>query len=124
MFTDTVADKPGKRVLIKIDSGRGRRNFEMLAQVKNIGFYLYPGVPNTAIISQENDQNYGMFKSAAFIFNLGMVVQDRNELGMNTNVSITFIGLLIFGGTDPITKIRRPIRVILTVVFIPNSFLS
>ena len=39
-----------------------------------------------------------------FRFNLGKVVQDRNELGMNTTVSITLIGLLIFEGTDPITK--------------------
>ena len=44
-----------------------------------------------------------MFNST-FRFNLGKVVQDRNELGMNTTVSITLIGLLIFGGTDPITK--------------------
>ena len=103
MFTDTVADEPGKRVLIKIDSGPGRRNVEMLARLKNLGFYLYPGVPNTTSISQETDQNYGMFKST-FRFNLGKVVQDRNELGMNTTVSITLIGLIIFGGTGPITK--------------------
>ena len=103
MFTYTVADEPGKRVLVKIDSGTGRINVEMLARLKNLGFYLYPGVPNTTSISQETDQNYGMFKSA-FRFNLGKVVQDRNELGMNTTVSITLIGLIIFGGTGPITK--------------------
>ena len=103
MFTDTVADDPGKRVLIKIDSGPGRRNVEMLARLKNLGFYLYPGVPNTTSISQETDQNYGMFKSA-FRFNLGKVVQDRNELGINKTVSIILIGLLIFGETNPITK--------------------
>ena len=103
LFTDTVADDPGKRVLIKIDSGPGRRNVEIVARLKNLGFYLYPGVPNTTSISQETDQNYGTFKSA-FRFNLGKFVQDGNELGMNTTVSITLIGLLIFGGTDPITK--------------------
>ena len=75
----------------------------MLARLKNLGFYLYPGVPNTTRISQETDKNYGMFKSA-LRFNLGKVVQDRNELGMNTTVSITLIGLLIFGGTELITK--------------------
>ena len=44
-----------------------------------------------------------MFKSA-FRFNLGKVVQDRKEFKMNTTVSITLIGLLIFGGTNPIKK--------------------
>ena len=73
LFTDIVADEPGKRVLVKIDSGPGRRNVEMLARLKNLGFYLYPGVPNTTSISKETDQNYGMFKSA-FRFNLGKVV--------------------------------------------------
>ena len=103
MFTDTVSEEPGKRVLVKMDSGPGRRNVEMLARLKNLGFYLYPGIPNMTSISQETDQNYGMFKSA-FQFNLGDVVQDRNELGMNSTVSITLIGLLICGGTNPITK--------------------
>ena len=63
LLTDTVADEPGKRVLVKIDSGPGRRNVEMLARLKNFGFYLYPGVPNTTSIFQETDQNYGMFNS-------------------------------------------------------------
>ena len=103
LFTDTVADEPGKRILVKIDSGPRRRNVDMSARLKNLGFYLYPGVPNTTSISQETDQNYGMFKSA-FRFNLGKVVEDSNELGMNTTVSITLIGLIIFGGTNPITK--------------------
>ena len=51
LLTDTVADEPGKCVLIKIDSGPGRRNVEMLARLKNLGFYLYPGVPNTTSVS-------------------------------------------------------------------------
>ena len=75
----------------------------MLARLNNLGFYFYPGLPNTTSISQETDQNHGMFKSA-FRFNFGKIVQDRNKLGMNTTVSITLIGLLIFGGTNPITK--------------------
>ena len=64
LFTDTVSDEPGKRVLVKIDSGPGRRNVEMLVRLKNLEFYLYLGVPNTTSISQETDQNYGMFNSA------------------------------------------------------------
>jgi len=61
LYSDTAADKPGQRVLIKVDSGPGRMNFEMLARLRNLGFYLYPGVPNTTSVSQETDQNYGMW---------------------------------------------------------------
>ena len=38
LFTETVADEPGKRVLVKIDSGPGRRNFEILARLRTLGF--------------------------------------------------------------------------------------
>ncbi len=57
-------DVPGKRVLIKIDSGPGRNNNEvMCARLRNLGIYLYPGVPNTTAVTQETDRGYGKFKS-------------------------------------------------------------
>ena len=42
-----VADVPGKRVMLKVDSGPGRLNVNMLATLRLQGVYLAPGVPNT-----------------------------------------------------------------------------
>lgn len=69
-------DKPGKRVLIKVDNGPGRKNVQMLAALRDRGFYVYPGVPNTTAVSQQTDQNYGPFKSA-FRNNLDAIAHHR-----------------------------------------------
>jgi hypothetical protein len=37
-----IEDTPGKRVLIKVDSGPGRLNVEMLADLRLQGLYLVP----------------------------------------------------------------------------------
>jgi hypothetical protein len=54
-----VADTPGKRLLFKIDGGPGRLDISMLAELRSLGVYLFPGVQNTTQITQETDQNYG-----------------------------------------------------------------
>ena len=71
-----AADLPGKRVMVKCDSGPGRLNVELLARMKFFGFYLYPGVPNTTAVSQETDRNYGPFKTQ-FRKNLDEVIDAR-----------------------------------------------
>ena len=96
-------DMMGKRVLIKIDSGPGRTNEVMLANLRLLGFYLYPGVPNTTSVSQETDQNYGLFKSI-FRENLDSIVQGRLAANKSTSIKSSLIGLLVFGGEDPETK--------------------
>jgi len=58
-----VADTPGKRLLFKIDGEPGRLDISMLAELRSLGVYLFPGVQNTTQITQETDQNYGEFKS-------------------------------------------------------------
>ena len=50
-------DVDGKHVMVKIDSGTGRLNMDLLAQMRLLGFVLYPVVPNTTAVSQETDQN-------------------------------------------------------------------
>jgi len=40
-----VADVPGKRVMLKVDSGPGRLNVNMLATLRLQGVYLAPGFP-------------------------------------------------------------------------------
>lgn len=62
-------DIPCKHVMVKLDSGPGRMKIGMIAHMRNLGFTLYPGVPNTMSVMQETDQNYGPFKSV-FRWNL------------------------------------------------------
>ena len=42
---------PGKWVILKADNSPGS------ACLHHLGFYLYPGVPNTTAVSQETDIN-------------------------------------------------------------------
>jgi len=58
-----VCDTRGKIVCIKIDGGPGQMDVISLAELRSMGVYLFPGVQNTTQISQETDQNYGLFKS-------------------------------------------------------------
>ena len=56
LFPDTVGIE-GKRVIVKLDSGLGRMNIALLAQMRLLGFVLYPGVLNTTAVTQEADIN-------------------------------------------------------------------
>ena len=52
LYSD-AADMPGKRVLLKADSGPGRKNTELMAYLRVRGFYFIPGLPNSTHVSQE-----------------------------------------------------------------------
>jgi len=97
-----VADVPGKRVLLKVDSGPGRMNVDMLATLRLQGIYLAPGVPNTTHVTQETDQNYGLYKSVyrANLRRLSEARQDRRK-----TLSVSDLPLLVFGGHDYITGV-------------------
>lgn len=95
-------DEPGKRVLLKCDSGPGRMNIQLLAYLRLLGFILYPGVPNTTAVTQETDRNYGKFKSQ-FRTNLELVVEQRVENNESVSLQPWLVGLFVFGGTDPVT---------------------
>ncbi len=56
-----VVDVLQKRVLIELDSGLGQMNVNLMARLRNLGFYVYPGGPNTSSVSQEIDRKYGRF---------------------------------------------------------------
>ncbi len=106
LFPDS-GDFPGKRVLIKVDGGPGRLNVELLASLWMLGFYLYPGVPNTTAVTQETDQNYGPFKNA-FWENFEFLTSDRLDNNTSPSIQPFLIGLLVFGGMDPITQVTNP----------------
>ena len=89
-----IEDAPLKRVITKVDSGPGRTNLEMLAQLRLRGLYLIPGVPNTTSVTQETDQNYGPFKTG-YRENLASLAQERFE--QQKGLSINDVPLLVFG---------------------------
>jgi hypothetical protein len=95
LFPD-LEDVPGKRILLKVDSGPGRTNLDMLADLRLQGCYLVAGVPNTTAVTQETDQNYGPFK-LAYRSNIRQLAQARFQNSMN--MQTTDLPLLVFGGT-------------------------
>jgi hypothetical protein len=61
LYPDAV-DLPGRRVLIKLDSGPGQLNSELQGQLRLLGFIVFPGLPNGTELGQEMDQLYGYGK--------------------------------------------------------------
>ena len=98
-----AADVNGKRVIVKIDSGPGRSNMDLLARLQIRGILLYPGVPNSTSVSQETDRNFGLFKTV-YRKNLEKYVHDREMAGKSTSVSVALISLFVYGGIDPETN--------------------
>ena len=99
-----AADEDGKRVIIKCNLGPGRLNVDLLADLQNKGFILYPCVPNTTHITQETDISYGFFKHK-FRHNLKKLGLDCLKCGKGSSIHCSVAGLLVFGGTDPVTNI-------------------
>ena len=93
-------DEKGRRVIVKVDSGPGRLNTELLAKMRANGFYLFPCLPNSTHVTQETDVSYGLFKSKVRK-NLEMLTEDRKQAEKPLGVAAWMIGLLVFGGTDP-----------------------
>jgi hypothetical protein len=46
-------DRPGKRVILKVDSGLGRAYLTLLAKLRLLGFVLYRCIPNITHVTQE-----------------------------------------------------------------------
>jgi hypothetical protein len=107
LYPDAAPEK-GKWVILKCDGGPGRMNVNLLASLWLDGFRLFPGVPNTTAVTQETDQNYGPFKRA-YARNLDMIVDERIAQGKTTSIPAWLVGLAVFGGTDPETKLELPV---------------
>jgi hypothetical protein len=63
LFPD-ACDDDDHCIIFKIDGGPGRMNMELLAELRCLGVYLFPGVQNTTHVTQETYQNYSLFKSS------------------------------------------------------------
>ncbi|KAL3771166.1 hypothetical protein ACHAWU_004789 [Discostella pseudostelligera] len=99
-----ASPEKGKWVLLKCDSGPGRMNLDLLAELRTSGFILFPGVPNTTAVSQETDQNYGPFKTQ-YCKNLDAVVDERIKQKKCIQLPPWQVGLIVFGGMDPETNL-------------------
>ena len=49
--------------MLKVDSGTGHINSNLLAYARNLVLIIYPSVRNNTAVTQETDQNYGPFKT-------------------------------------------------------------
>jgi len=87
--------------MVKVDSGPGRLNQSLLTRARFMGFYIYPGVPNTTAVTQETDQSYGPFKTQ-FVANLNEMSDIRIEKKA-TSLPPHIVALFVFGGIDPET---------------------
>ena len=90
-----AADVPGKRVMIKIDSGPGRNNEDMLVSLRLRGFYLLTGLPNSTHVTQETDQNYGMFKTYQ---RSNLEVLTALCIRFRTTLTVSDLVTIVFGG--------------------------
>ena len=106
LYPNTL-DRPGKRLILKCDSGPGRLQIDLLAKLRHLGVYLHPCVPNTTAVTQETDRTYGKFKTQ-FRKNLELLVDKCVEKEMSVKVPQYKLCLLVFGGEDPDTKLVLP----------------
>lgn len=95
----------GKWVILKCDSGTGRLNLDLLADLCTSGFILFPGMSNTTAVTQETDQNYGPFNKKQYCKNLDVVVDGRIKQKQSTSLAPWQVGSIVFGGVDPETNI-------------------
>jgi len=87
----------GKCIAIIVDSGPGKVNTMMLAELRLRGFYLIPGVPNTTHVTQTTGRNYGPFKMK-YHDNLSKLTEQRVRI--NKTIQLADIILRIFGDQD------------------------
>jgi len=92
-----AADIPGKQVLLKADSGPGRKNTDLMAYLRVRGFYLIPGLPNSTHVTQEMELLIGALKSV-FYQNLEKLTRGCLMRKRAVPSGAEIVGLLLFGG--------------------------
>eukprot|EP00532_Pseudo-nitzschia_australis_P013819 CAMPEP_0168210622 /NCGR_PEP_ID=MMETSP0140_2-20121125/3272_1 /TAXON_ID=44445 /ORGANISM="Pseudo-nitzschia australis, Strain 10249 10 AB" /LENGTH=775 /DNA_ID=CAMNT_0008137243 /DNA_START=1493 /DNA_END=3820 /DNA_ORIENTATION=- len=89
-----ASDVKGKRVLLIVDSGPGRKDETLLAYLQARGFLLHPGVPNTTHVPQPTDQNYGYFKT---LYRKNLKTHFKYRQSKKETVRQNDFPLLVFG---------------------------
>ena len=90
--------------MIKVESGTGHLNSNLLAYTRNLVFVIYPGVPNNTTVTQETDQNYGPFKTQ-FKENLNTLSDARIIHNDSTTLQPWMVGIIVFCGIGPESKV-------------------
>ena len=90
---------PGKWVVLKVDSGPGRLNNDLLAMLRFMGFLIFPGVPNTTAVTQETDWNYNEFKTI-YRTNLELAVTEKQKQGQLLSFEPHFVPWVVYGGLN------------------------
>ncbi len=93
-----LKDMPGKRVLLKVDSGPGHNGRELLMKCQFRGLYIYPGLLNATSMQQETDLNYGPFKSVV-CNNLKKISSAFYAANLPIPLNILAFGLIVYGST-------------------------
>jgi len=96
-----AAPEKWKWVILKCDSGPGRENIELLAELRDSGLILFPGVPIATAVHQETDQSYGPFKTA-YAQSLQEVIDEHERVHQKKPSCIPpwMVGMVVFGGCD------------------------
>jgi hypothetical protein len=84
-------NKPGQRVIIKVDSGPERTNLKLLAKLRMLGCDTGDGPV------------LGPFKTQ-FLIKLDLIVEDQINKKKSLSLQLKFAGLPLFGGTDRKTE--------------------
>jgi hypothetical protein len=100
-------NRKGRYVILKVVSGPGWSNIDLLVRLKMLRFILYPGVPNTTHVTQEMDRKYSPFK-IKFVSNLNTIMSERIAERKSLSLQPKLVGLLVFGGEDPETGCMIP----------------
>jgi hypothetical protein len=80
-------NKPGQRVIIKVDSGPERTNLKLLAKLRMLGCDTGDGPV------------LGPFKTQ-FLIKLDLIVEDQINKKKSLSLQPKFAGLPLFGGTE------------------------
>ena len=94
-FYPDAKDTPDKRVLIIFDSVTSRLDLDILATLRDRGFCLMAGVPNTTHVTQATERNYGPFQA---IYRINPKELTRQCQASLTNIKVNDIPILVFGG--------------------------
>ncbi len=95
---------PGKRVLLKVDSGPGCNGRDLLNKARFQGVYLFPGLPNATSVQQEADVNYGPFKSVVRS-NLKKIATACFSAQKSMKLGPSTFGLIVYGSVCPISHV-------------------
>ncbi len=98
LFPDAL-NQPGTCILLKVNSGPGRMNLQLLTSLKLLGIVLYPCIPNKTHVMQETDRLYGPFTTQLWK-NLDLIVEGRLENNKSLLLAPKMVELPLFGRVD------------------------